>query len=502
MIKSLLKNSTTNMMVPIIKLGVTFVMSPVIIRALGNYDYGIWEIVFSIVGYMGILDLGLQPAIIRYVARYKAMGDGAQLRRIYSSALLFMGLMGILILLFFIAWASFAPGLLAEKESDSPMYKVFLLIIGVQVFFTFTGSVFECFLEGFQRYNLRNAITIVYVLIGNIAIYYLLNRGYGLLTLALISTVGFSTKNLLYGALLALPRYGSFWFKGGDLSWKSLKELFVFGTQSFIQAVAARISMAMDTVVIGAFLGPVAVTFFVIPANLINYTRTLCWSMTRAFMPLFSDLDARGERENSAKVFLVSSRYVLGFILPTLGGICFLGPSFIARWIGAEYAESGRWVLYIFAAAYLVQWLNPFSNRLLTGIGKQAILAKISTASAILNLVTSIILVQFMGKEGVALGTLIPYLVFEPLILYYTCKYIDRNIWQYMQAVVRPLIIPNTAFITILWLITSSFEVKSYLAMIFTAVAAVPIYAALFYAFSVGKDEQKFIICKIKERLA
>lgn len=502
MIKNLLKNSATNTMVPVLKLCITFVMSPVIIKALGNYDYGIWEIVFSIVGYMGILDLGLQPAIIRYVARYKAVGDVAQLRKIYSSSLLFMSVMGMLILLFFIAWAFLAPGLLAEKASDSSTYKVFLLIIGAQVFFTFTGSVFECFLEGFQRYNLRNAITAVYLLVGNIALFFLLKKGYGLLALALISTIGFSTKYLLYGAFLAFPRYGGFLFKKSDLSWRSLKELFVFGTQSFIQAVAIRISMAMDSVVIGAFLGPAVVTFFIIPANLINHIKSLCWYMTMVFMPFFSDLDARGDRERLAKVFMVSSRYVLGFILPTLGGICFLGPPFIARWIGPEYAENGRWVLYIFAAAYLVQWLNPFSNRLLTGIGKQAILAKISTVSAISNLILSVILVQIMDKEGVALGTLIPYLVFEPVILYYTCKYIDRNMWQYLREVVRPLIIPNMAFIAILWLIISNFKVESYLAMLSTAVAAVPIYVILFYAFSVGKDEQKFIICKIKERLA
>lgn len=489
-------------MVPLLKLGITFVMAPIIIKALGNYDYGIWEIVFSIVGYMGILDLGLQPAIVRYVARYKAIDDGAHLRKIYSSSLLFMSLMGVIILLVFVAWAFLAPGMLAEKAADSPTYRIFLLIIGVQAFCTFTGSVFECFLEGFQRYNLRNITTIVFVLAGSIAPFYLLQRGYGLLTLALLSTIGFSGKYIVYGVLLAKQRYGGFKFRRSDLSWKAFKELFVFGTQSFVQAVALRISTAMDSVVIGAFLDPVAVTFFIIPANLVNHLRTLCWSMTRAFMPLFSDLDARGESESSAKVFLVSSRYVLGFMLPMLGGICFLGPSFITRWLGAEYADNGRWVLYIFAAAYLVQWINPFSNRLLTGIGKQAILTKISTTSAILNLILSVTLIQFMGKEGVALGTLIPYLVFEPVVLSYTCRHIDKSVWEYLREVVFPLIIPNMIVISLLWGITSSFELKSYPAILSAVVVIIPIYTVLFYVFSIGRDEQRFLIGKIKERLA
>ena len=502
MIKSLLKNSTSNAMVPILRLCITFVMAPLIIKALGNYDYGIWEIAFSVVGYMGILDLGLQPAIVRYVARYNAMGEGTRLRKIYSSSLLFMTLMGILILLFFIAWAIFAPGLLAEKAADSSTYKIFLLIIGAQAFFTFTGSVFECFHEGFQRYNLRNTVTIVSMLAGNVVLFFLLQRGYGLLTLALVNTVGMSTKYLLYGILLGFPRFGGFRFQGSDLSWESLKELFVFGSQSLTQAIAGRISMATDAIIIGSFLGPVAVVYFVIPSNLINHIRTLSWSMTRALMPLFSDLDARGERENSAKILMVGSRYVVGFLMPALVSACFLGPPFIARWIGAEYAEKGKWVLYIFAAAYAIQWMNPFSNRLLTGIGKQAILAKISTISAAFNILLSVILVQLLDKEGVALGTFIPYLVFEPIILYYTCKYIDRNIVQYLQEVIRPLVIPNLLLAAMLWFMTSNFGVNSYFSILTIASASFSVYTILFYVLSVGKEEQRFILSKLKERFA
>lgn len=489
-------------MVPLLKLGITFVMAPIIIKALGNYDYGIWEIVFSIVGYMGILDLGLQPAIVRYVARYNAMKDAETLKKIYSSSLAFMVIVGVMLFLAFLLWAVMAPGLLAEKGSDPSVYAVFLIIIGVQVFFTFTGSVFDCFLEGFQRYNLRNTISIFYMLAGNAALFVLLQRGYGLITLALINTVGFSTKYLVYGVLLSRGKFGGFRFSAKDVSVGSLKELFVFGSHSLIQAIAGRISMATDSIVIGAFLNPVAVTFFVIPSNLINHIRTLCWSMTRAFMPLFSDLDARGDREKTAKVLLVSSRYVLGFIMPVLIGMCFLGPPFIARWIGPEYAAEGKWVLYIFAAAYFVQWLNPFSNRLLTGIGKQAILSKVSSISAISNLALSLILVQYLGKEGVALGTLIPYLVFEPIILYYTCKQIDGSIWQYMQDVMRPLIVPNLAVVVTLWFITSAFEIGNYAAIFSVSVLETLLYMTLFYVFSVGKNEQKLILSKIRERLA
>ena len=52
-VKNIISNSLSGGVVPVIKVGITFIMAPLIVRALGNYDYGIWEMVFAIVGYMG-----------------------------------------------------------------------------------------------------------------------------------------------------------------------------------------------------------------------------------------------------------------------------------------------------------------------------------------------------------------------------------------------------------------------------------------------------------------
>lgn len=500
MIRLVVKNSVSNIMVPVFKICITFIMAPLIIKALGNYDYGIWEIVFSIVGYMGILDVGLGPAITRYVARYNAMQNQNELRKIYSTSLLFLGSIGGLLFLSFAAWAAIAPGILAETGSAHTRYAIFLLIIGIQVFFTFTGSVFESFHEGFQQYNIRNNITIVNSIIGSAILYILLQKGHGLLALALVNAIGFSSRYLIYGIILSLPRFGGFRFRKKDLSWNSLRELFSFGLQSLIQAIALRISTATDSLVIGSFLGPVAVTFFIIPVNLINQIRTFVWALTRAFMPLFSDLDAKGETEKTAQILMVASRYVLGVVLPTIGIVCFLGLPFISIWIGPEYADKGRWVLYIFVAAYLLNWINPFSNRLLTGMGRQGILARISIASAAVNLTLSLFLVQYLGKEGVALGTLIPAVIFEPIILYYTCKHIGKDTLFYVREVILPLLIPNLLLIAFLWIITNNIEVNTYFNIISVSLVSIILYVFLFFAISIGKDEQRFILNKIKER--
>lgn len=489
---------TSNILVPVVKIGTTFIMAPVIVKALGNYDYGIWAIVFSVVGYMGLLDMGMQPAIVRYVAKYHALKDNKELMNIYSTSLLFLGIIGALICIFFIGWAFIDPQLLAGHSQDVEKYTYFLLIVGMLMINNFTGAVFDCFLQGLQRYDIRSAVTILNTIVGNAIAYVLLTRGGGLLTLALTNGIGFSLKSLIYWYILARPGFGAFRFEKRNVSLKSLKELAAFAYKSLIQGISSTISLDTDSIVIGAFLGPIIVTYYVIPSNFISQIRNLVWSLTTPFMPLFSDIDAYGDSRKTEQVFIVASRYTLGLIFPLMGGAYFLGLPFLARWMGPQYAANGRWVLYILLAAYMVPWINPLSNRFLTGTGYQGILAKTGLVSATLNLGLSLLLVRRMGKEGVALGTMIASIIFTPFVLKYTCRRAGIDIWHYLRSVLGPLTMPAFAFLATLWVLSARFELKNYTSIFLSAVISVLVYAFFFAVFGIKREEQRYIVGKIR----
>ena len=203
--RTIIGNSLSGGMVPFVKVIITFIMSPLIVRALGNYDYGIWEMVFAVVGYMGILDLGLTPAIVRFVARYKALEDHKELNRIYSSCMAFLFPVGLAMALVLIAVAFWAPDLIMKgaKAGDQQKYFIFLLIVAAEVFVTFTGSLFDCFLEGFQKYKLRNYATVFMSIAGALIMYPLLKNGGGLVAVAAANAIGYTVKFVFYGIMLS-----------------------------------------------------------------------------------------------------------------------------------------------------------------------------------------------------------------------------------------------------------------------------------------------------------
>ncbi len=442
MVRTLFVNTGSNILLMFVKLIITFVMTPVFVHNLGKYDYGLWEMIGAVIGYMGILDLGLRPAISRYAAKHHAEDDPQALQSVYMSAIAFMAVVGVLLFVFFFLWAVWFSGSIAPEGSPHQKYTLFLIIIGAYLLISFPGYVAESYLEGFQKYYLKNNITIVNSVIGSILLYSFITPENGLILLAAINAVGLTIKYLLFIWILSRPAYGAIRAEIGNFSMRRLRELIVFGFKSFVQGIATRVENATDVLVIGMILGPAAVPFYSIPANLTHHIRGLGWTLTHAFMPLFSGLSAKAEDETIRNVFLVSSRYVVSIIFAMGTGALLLGVPFISIWLEPEFGEKARWLIVFLVFFTVLPFINPFASRYLTAINKHGIFARLTPLAALMNIGLSLVLVHPFGLEGVAFASVVPGLIFVPLYLRYTCRHLELSVWHYLRSSVLPALFP------------------------------------------------------------
>ena len=51
------------------------IYTPIMIRILGNNEYGIYNLVSSIISYLNLLSLGFSAGYIRFYSRYKKEND-------------------------------------------------------------------------------------------------------------------------------------------------------------------------------------------------------------------------------------------------------------------------------------------------------------------------------------------------------------------------------------------------------------------------------------------
>jgi O-antigen/teichoic acid export membrane protein len=243
----------------------------------------------------------------------------------------------------------------------------------------------------------------------------------------------------LYALLenLALAVTARFYLPGLRFSIK-LVDRATFGTirgysiHALLAMLAGRISFQTDAIVIGAFLPPQQITFFMLAGRLVEYAKDSLRVATTVLTPAVSALEAQGQKAAIREVLLNSTRYVLWLILPVQLGLMFLGRPFLNLWMGPDYAQRSYPTLLILSLPLALALSQSVSARILYGIGELRWFARVTCLEALVNLVLSVALVPTYGIEGVALGTAIPNVLVNCVIAFHMCRLLDVTLGQYL----------------------------------------------------------------------
>jgi O-antigen/teichoic acid export membrane protein len=466
-------------------------MTPIFVKNLGNYDYGVWEIMASIVGYMGILDLGIKPAITRFSAQYNADNDMFKLKVMYSSALAFTSSIGVVLCCVLICWGVFYPESISETSNDIEKYSLVLIILGIQLLIVFPGYVPTSFLQGFQLFKVKNNVTLFNSIAGAFVLYLFITPENGLFLLALVNAIGLSTKSIAFFYIVYKEKQGALYPQVKNIKVSELIVLLKFGGKSFIQGLAFKIESVTDVLVIGYFIGPASVPLYSIPANLVNHLRNIGYTLTLALMPQFSELLAKKDKKAILNLYLNASKWVIFVMVPMCIFAVTFGPSFITIWLGNEYGENSQIILLLLVLFTVIPFLDPIQARYLTAINKHGILAKLFPISAFINITISIALVDSYGIYGVAFGSVVPVFIFTPIYLNYSCKHLGISVTEYLKSTIAPLFVPNILLLAAVIYTTYIINIDSYILLISCCIMNACFYLLLIWTFTLTKIEKR-----------
>src|SRR5690606_28939862 len=80
----------------IISLVVSLIYTPLVIRYLGQSEYGLYALIGSFSAYFSILDLGLGNTIVRYTARNRAIGNKDEESKLNGFFLILYSIIGVI----------------------------------------------------------------------------------------------------------------------------------------------------------------------------------------------------------------------------------------------------------------------------------------------------------------------------------------------------------------------------------------------------------------------
>jgi O-antigen/teichoic acid export membrane protein len=386
-----------------------FFLSPFVVRHLGDSGYGIWVLLGSLTGYLGLLDLGVRGAVTRYVASLHAVGDHLEVGRVTSAALaIFLG-GGLVAITTSIALSLFAVNSFHIPASYLLAARMILIITGFSIAVSLVGGVFGGILVALERFDLVNLLEVSVTICRTGTIVVMLLRGNGLITLAVIQLLFTAATGGIYG-WISFRQYPQLQVRVGDCDRAHVKMLLSFSVYIFVLMIANNLIFYTDSAVIGYFLPVSLITVFAIAGNLVNYTRALIRGISITTTPRSSALNAEGDKDGLRRLLVKGSQYATIIVLPVALTFILRGRTFVSLWMGPQYGEPSGHVLWILALALIFMAGELVAMATMIGINKHKLLARIYFAEAFCNFALSIALVRRLGIIGVAWGTTLPAL--------------------------------------------------------------------------------------------
>jgi O-antigen/teichoic acid export membrane protein len=136
---------------------------PIMLRLLGQSEYGLYSLIGSVVGYLSILDLGLGSAVVRYIARNRALGDKdaeSNLNGMFLFLYSFIGLLTVIIgaVLYFNIDNMFAATL---KVAELEKAKIMMILLIFNFAVSFPLSVFDSIMQAYERFVFVKLVAII-----------------------------------------------------------------------------------------------------------------------------------------------------------------------------------------------------------------------------------------------------------------------------------------------------------------------------------------------------
>lgn len=397
-----------------VSLAAGIITVPLLVRALGTDAYGLLGVVSSVVGFVGMADLGLASTLMTAMSYAKAREDYGTVSRLYSGGLLvytplMFVLFGIAALVIYAPWFSVAKLLSIPPALEDIAELTILIMLGYTMMNAFWGGVVKAVYHGVNEITVYNTIQTAYNVAFALAfIAYLLWGNVTLFGVAFMQGAG-SVVRLVIQHVIARVRYPWLSFVMSTKSVHAVRPLLQYSAILFLSTTAAVILERSDNIVIAHFVGLAAVAVYSLAYKLF-YLPAAMLPIVTASAPTVAMLYEKKDWDALGRFYrkILRANVIVKFAIFSF--LVVFAREIITAWVGRDLFAGYATVVAIFGAFMLFVW-NGSHALFFWAMQKFTPGLKANVIAIMINLALSIILVQRIGMVGVAIGTFVSFLV-------------------------------------------------------------------------------------------
>ncbi|MCB8987231.1 MAG: oligosaccharide flippase family protein [Ardenticatenaceae bacterium] len=400
-----LKNGFYNALGGIVRMLISILVIPFLIRIIGLQEYGVWVLASAVLGFVQLVEAGLSISTTVFVSQNLRENNSIAL-----SQTLTVVVGGMFVLATFAATVLyFGSPIIANLLPRLEPAERYAILLALQVgslviWFQLMQRVFVGVEQAHQRYGIINLLVGLEAILTNV----------GLLIVAWIGgrTVAFMKWYAVAGLIMLLLHTIFVWWLlryqkvRPHWNYRRARDVARYSGLTWISTLSGALFTQFDRVIVGAILGPTILGVYAVittVAKKINFVSVL---PIQPLLPTLSKMYSDETPDRQPMIVLVKKALQLNVVVSLGAGISvFMFANIIMQIMISDVIPEGAvWGLRIAAIIYALYTLNAVGYFTLMSTKAAHICAAIQISGALLSLLLIAIGSRYYGLMGAVIG--------------------------------------------------------------------------------------------------
>lgn len=469
-----------------------FLYVPILLHFIGKSEYGLYQLMGSLIAYFSIMDFGLSAAVIRFYAKYRALKDSIGMENILAISVRGYGAVTILALAIGFICYGFLDVIFAGSMTVSEVdeaKQIFLLLL-LNIVITLSTMVFRSVINAHERFFFLKGMETIQLVMQPILVVLVLQHHPSAFSVAAVQTV----LNLLLSGARVYYCFHDLHVKIHFHYWSPelFSEFKKLALSVFVVTLIDQVFWKTNQIILGIISGTAAVAVYSIASLIYMNYMALSTAISGVYLPHVTGMVARKEPiRNLSELFIQIGRWQYYLLALVATGFIIFGKQFIALWAGPEFEDSYIITLLIILP-FTVDLIQNIGLAIMQAMNRYDFRARIYFLTGVMNLILAIPLGIKYGGVGCAVATGISMIVGNGFIMnWYYAKGMHLAIASFWKQ------IGKISFITFMCLVIG-YWVNAYIGpyggiypFILKVVMYTILYVVMIYFFAMNLSERE-----------
>lgn len=467
-----------------------FIYVPILLHYIGKSEYGLYQLMGSLIAYFSVMDFGLSATVIRFYTKYKALKDHRGMENILAVSLRCYGLVMVVVLLiggvcYCFLGDAFGNSMTAAEVGEAK--QIFLLLL-LNIIITLGTMVFCSVINAHEKFLFLKGMETIQLVLQPVLVVLLLMQQPSAFSVALVQTglnlvLSLARMYYCFHTLHVTIRF-HYWNR------ELFQEFRHLALSVFAVTMIDQVFWKTNQIILGVISGTDAVAVYSISSLIYMNYMALSIAISGVYLPHVTEMIARKEPVSHLSMLFIKigrwQYYLLGLVAT---GFIIFGREFIHMWAGDGFEEAYGITLLIILP-FTIDLIQNIGNSILQAKNCYDFRAKVLFVSGVFSLGFAIPLGIRFGGTGCAFATGLSMLLGNGLVMnWFYARRIHLAIGEFWRQIGRISLVVLGCFVLgygmNVWVSASGFLLFACKVVLYTLV-----YSFLIYQLAMTAEER------------